>query len=72
MKKQRQEKIKELVDAYKIDTQDELIRRLKESGFSATNTFHRAFLSSVGMTPLQFRRAFREDKKRAKKKISEI
>lgn len=36
MKKQRQEKIKELVDAYKIDTQDELIRRLKESGFSAT------------------------------------
>ena len=36
MKKQRQEKIKELVDAYKIDTQDELIRRLKESVFSAT------------------------------------
>lgn len=36
MKKARQEKIKELVEKYKIDTQDELIRRLKESGFCAT------------------------------------
>ena len=36
MKKERQAKIKELVERYRIDTQDELIRRLKESGFSAT------------------------------------
>lgn len=36
MKRERQEKIKELVENYKIDTQDELIRRLKENGFSAT------------------------------------
>lgn len=36
MKRERQEKIKELIEMYKIDTQDELIRRLKESGFSAT------------------------------------
>lgn len=36
MKKERQEKIKEIVENYKIDTQDELIKRLKETGFSAT------------------------------------
>lgn len=36
MKKERQAKIKELIEKYKIDTQDELIKRLKESGFSAT------------------------------------
>lgn len=36
MKKERQAKIKELIERYKIDTQDELIKRLKESGFSAT------------------------------------
>lgn len=36
MKKERQEKIKEIVESYKIDTQDELIKRLKENGFSAT------------------------------------
>ena len=36
MKKDRQEKIKELIKTYKIDTQDELIRRLKENGFTAT------------------------------------
>lgn len=36
MKKERQAKIKELIETYKIDTQDELIKRLKESGFSAT------------------------------------
>lgn len=36
MKKERQEKIKEIVENYKIDTQDELIRKLKQNGFSAT------------------------------------
>lgn len=36
MKKERQEKIRELIECYRIDTQDELIRRLKESGYSAT------------------------------------
>ena len=36
MKKERQEKIREIVETYKINTQDELIRRLKENGFSAT------------------------------------
>lgn len=36
MKRERQQKIRELVEQYRIDTQDELIRRLKESGFSAT------------------------------------
>lgn len=36
MKRDRQEKIKEIIENNKIDTQDELIRKLKESGFSAT------------------------------------
>lgn len=36
MKKERQEKIKEIIQLHKIDTQDELIKRLKESGFTAT------------------------------------
>ena len=36
MKKERQQKIREIVEKYKIDTQDELIKRLKENGFSAT------------------------------------
>lgn len=36
MKKERQEKIREIIENYKIDTQDELIKRLKENGFSAT------------------------------------
>ena len=34
-----------------------------ESGFSAINTFHRVFLKQVGMTPLQYRHAFRERSK---------
>ena len=36
MKKQRQKRIKELVENYKINTQDELMKKLKESGFYAT------------------------------------
>lgn len=36
MKKERQEKIREIVENYKIDTQDELIKKLKENGFTAT------------------------------------
>jgi transcriptional regulator of arginine metabolism len=36
MKKERQQKIREIVENNKIDTQDELIKKLKESGFSAT------------------------------------
>ncbi len=36
MKKERQAKIKEIISSYKIDTQDELIKRLKENGFTAT------------------------------------
>lgn len=36
MKKQRQKKIKELVENHKINTQDELMKKLKESGFYAT------------------------------------
>lgn len=36
MKKERQAKIREIVERYKIDTQDELIKKLKECGFSAT------------------------------------
>ena len=36
MKKERQQKIREIIETYKIDTQDELIKKLKESGFSAT------------------------------------
>jgi transcriptional regulator of arginine metabolism len=36
MKKERQEKIKEIIENYKIDTQDELIKRLKDCGYSAT------------------------------------
>lgn len=36
MKKARQKKIIELIEKYKIDTQDELIKKLKENGFVAT------------------------------------
>ena len=36
MKKERQAKIREIIENNKIDTQDELIKKLKESGFSAT------------------------------------
>ena len=31
-----------------------------ESGFSAINTFHRVFLKHTGMTPMQYRQAFKE------------
>lgn len=36
MKKERQAKIREIIENNKIDTQDELIRKLKENGFTAT------------------------------------
>ena len=36
MKKSRQDKILELVASYSIDTQDELIDRLRESGYDVT------------------------------------
>lgn len=36
MKKERQQKIREIIQNNKIDTQDELIKKLKESGFTAT------------------------------------
>ena len=36
MKKHRQEKMLELISKYEIDTQDELIERLRESGFEVT------------------------------------
>lgn len=36
MKKERQSKIRDIVENHRIDTQDELIRLLRESGFSAT------------------------------------
>jgi len=36
MKKERQEKIREIVENNKINTQDDLIQKLKECGFSAT------------------------------------
>lgn len=32
-----------------------------ESGFSAINSFHRAFLKHTGMTPLQYRHALRQE-----------
>lgn len=36
MKRERQSKIRDIVENHRIDTQDELIRLLRESGFSAT------------------------------------
>ena len=36
MKKERQQMIREIVENNKIDTQDELIKKLREHGFSAT------------------------------------
>ena len=36
MKKRRHTKILELIHAYDIDTQEELLRRLKEDGFDVT------------------------------------
>lgn len=38
MKNARQQKILELIDRYDIDTQDTLIKRLKEVGFNVTQT----------------------------------
>ena len=34
MKRDRQEKIKEIIENNKIDTQDELIKKLKETKFN--------------------------------------
>ena len=36
MKNKRQQKILELIDRYQIDTQEDLIRRLSEAGYAAT------------------------------------
>jgi len=36
LKQKRQEKILELVERYSIDTQEELLRRLREAGFNVT------------------------------------
>ena len=36
MKARRQAKILEFIQAYSIDTQDELLRRLREDGFDVT------------------------------------
>lgn len=36
MKRKRQEKLLELISRYEIDTQDELIARLRENGFDVT------------------------------------
>ena len=36
MKKERQKKIREIVETHKINTQDELIKKLQEAGFTAT------------------------------------
>lgn len=36
MKRERQSKIRDIVENHRIDTQDELIRLLRKSGFSAT------------------------------------
>ena len=38
MKNARQKKILELIEAYDIDTQDTLIKKLSESGFAVTQT----------------------------------
>ena len=38
MKRIRQEKMLELISKYEIDTQDELIERLRESGFEVTQS----------------------------------
>ena len=36
MKKRRQEAILEIIEKYDLSTQDELLRKLKDSGFDAT------------------------------------
>ena len=36
MKRNRQEKLLELISRYEIETQDELIERLRENGYNAT------------------------------------
>ena len=36
MKKNRHQKLKELVEQYEIETQDELAEKLKEAGFDVT------------------------------------
>ena len=45
MKRIRQEKLLELISKYEIDTQDELIERLRESGFEVTQAT--VFVSST-------------------------
>ena len=41
MKKERQAKIREIIENNKIDTQDELIKKLKEVGYDGTLTIER-------------------------------
>ena len=36
MKRNRQEKLLELISRYEIETQEDLIERLRESGYNAT------------------------------------
>lgn len=52
MKKQRQEKIKEIIENYKIDTQDELINRLKACGFSATQATMSRDIRELNLTKI--------------------
>lgn len=52
MKKQRQEKIKEIIEKYKIDTQDELITRLKACGFVATQATMSRDIRELNLTKI--------------------
>lgn len=52
MKKQRQEKIKEIIENYKIDTQDELINRLKACGFTATQATMSRDIRELNLTKI--------------------
>ena len=43
-----------------LESQKSIAQVALESGFSAMNTFHRAFLKQVGVTPLSYRHSFKE------------
>ena len=52
MKKNRQEKLLELISRYEIETQEELIQKLQENGFDVTQATVSRDISDMGLRKL--------------------
>ena len=53
MKKNRHQKLKELVEQYEIETQDELAEKLKEAGFDVTQATVSRDIRELKLTKVQ-------------------